>query len=84
MRLHIFNSRISNSRKIPGPKKRELGGHTVFFYFLREINISFLFTIPGPFLQSFFDSTKGVFKSPQVQAWDKRLRDIRNQLFLNV
>ena len=27
--LHIFNSRISNSRKIPGPKKRELGGHTV-------------------------------------------------------
>ena len=28
-RLHIFNSRISNSRKIPGPKKRELGGHTV-------------------------------------------------------
>ena len=29
MRLHIFNSRISNSRKIPGPKKRELGGHTV-------------------------------------------------------
>ena len=55
-----------------------------FFYFLREINISFLFTIPGPFLQSFFDSTKGVFKTPQVQAWDKRLRDIRNQLFLNV
>ena len=30
VRLHIFNSRISNSRKIPGPKKRELGGHTVF------------------------------------------------------
>ena len=29
VRLHIFNSRISNSRKIPGPKKRELGGHTV-------------------------------------------------------
>ena len=54
------------------------------FYFLREINISFLFTIPGLFLQSFFDSTKGVFKTPQVQAWDKRLRDIRNQLFLNV
>ena len=30
VRLHIFNSRISNSRKIPGPKKRELGGHTVY------------------------------------------------------
>ena len=29
VRLHIFNSRISNSRKIPGPKKRELGGYTV-------------------------------------------------------
>ena len=29
VRLHIFNSRFSNSRKIPGPKKRELGGHTV-------------------------------------------------------
>ena len=29
VRLHIFNSRISNSREIPGPKKRELGGHTV-------------------------------------------------------
>ena len=29
VRLHIFNSRISNSRKIHGPKKRELGGHTV-------------------------------------------------------
>ena len=29
VRLHSFNSRISNSRKIPGPKKRELGGHTV-------------------------------------------------------
>ena len=29
VRLHIFNSRISNSRKILGPKKRELGGHTV-------------------------------------------------------
>ena len=25
VRLHIFNS-----RKIPGPKKRELGGHTVY------------------------------------------------------
>ena len=32
VRLHIFNSRISNSRKIPGPKKRELGGHTVSRY----------------------------------------------------
>ena len=32
VRLHIFNSRISNSRKIPGPKKRELGGHTVHRY----------------------------------------------------
>ena len=32
VRLHIFNSRISNSRKIPGPKKRELGGHTVFSF----------------------------------------------------
>ena len=32
VRLHIFNSRISNSRKIPGPKKRELGGHTVHTY----------------------------------------------------
>ena len=29
VRLHIFNLRISNSRKIHGPKKRELGGHTV-------------------------------------------------------
>ena len=29
VKFHIFNSRISNSRKIPGPKKRELGGHTV-------------------------------------------------------
>ena len=29
VRLHIFNSRISNSWKIPGPKKRELGSHTV-------------------------------------------------------
>ena len=35
VRLHIFNSRISNSRKIPGPKKRELGGYTVFRTFLR-------------------------------------------------
>ena len=26
-----MSSRISNSRKIPGPKKRELGGHTVVF-----------------------------------------------------
>ena len=26
----ILNSRISNSRKIPGPKKHELGGNTVF------------------------------------------------------
>ena len=32
VRLHIFNSRISNSRKIPGPKKRELGGYTVCTY----------------------------------------------------
>ena len=32
VRLHIFNSRISNSRKIPGPKKRELGGHTVLSF----------------------------------------------------
>ena len=24
-----MSSRISNSRKIPGPKKRELGGYTV-------------------------------------------------------
>ena len=39
VRLHIFNSRISNSRKIPGPKKRELGGHTV------DKKISLLFTI---------------------------------------
>ena len=29
VKFHIFNSRISNSRKIPDPKKRELGGHTV-------------------------------------------------------
>ena len=65
-------------------KKGMIFQWTHIFYFLREINISFLFTIPGPFLQSFFDSTKGVFKTPQVQAWDKRLRDIRNQLFLNV
>ena len=34
VRLHIFNSRISNSRKIPGPKKRELGGHTVINNYL--------------------------------------------------
>ena len=34
VRLHIFNSRISNSRKIPGPKKRELGGYTVIFHLL--------------------------------------------------
>ena len=36
VRLHIFNSRISNSRKIPGPKKRELGGHTVVKYILKS------------------------------------------------
>ena len=30
VRLHIFNSRISNSRKIPGPKNRELGGNIVY------------------------------------------------------
>ena len=36
VRLHIFNSRISNSRKIPGPKKRELGGHTVTNIFAIE------------------------------------------------
>ena len=34
VRLHIFNSRISNSRKIPGPKKRELGSHTVCIFYL--------------------------------------------------
>ena len=27
-----MSTRISNSRKIPGPKKRELGGNTVFVY----------------------------------------------------
>ena len=27
-----MSSRISNSRKIPGPKKRELGGYTVNQY----------------------------------------------------
>ena len=32
VRLHNLNSRISNSRKIPGPKKRELGGYTVHIY----------------------------------------------------
>ena len=37
VRLHIFNSRISNSRKIPGPKKRELGGHTVYMNKLRTM-----------------------------------------------
>jgi len=31
VRLHIFNSRISNSRKIPGPKKHELGGHSTLY-----------------------------------------------------
>ena len=35
--LHIFNSLISNSRKIPGPKKRELGGHTVNLVFVFDI-----------------------------------------------
>ena len=36
VRLHIFNSRISNSRKIPGPKKRELGGHTVLIFLIKK------------------------------------------------
>ena len=40
VRLHIFNSRISNSRKIPGPKKRELGGHTVLILITQLFNIN--------------------------------------------
>ena len=52
----------------------------IYYYhysFLREIIISWsISTI-------IFDSTVGVFKTPQVQALDKRLQDIRKQLVNN-
>ena len=37
----------------------------------------------GLFLQDFFNSTNGVFKTSDVQGWDSRLRLKRQKLFSN-
>ena len=78
MALEFFNAFERYEEQHPGDNDAKLAKDLDKFDMVMQAYEYEDKTRKGKFLQDFFDSTQGIFKVPEVIAWDARLRQKRN------